>query len=85
MATVRSSPDQLPAHQPMRVRPLPAQELAAQTMAACTDPLVKKQLGYLLGRQGVVRPCRHNRSDSLCWRVCHRPCQLPVSAGQLYT
>ncbi|KAK9842343.1 hypothetical protein WJX81_007723 [Elliptochloris bilobata] len=29
-------------------------ELAAETMAACKDPLVKKQLGYLLGRQGVV-------------------------------
>ena len=33
-----------------------AQEVAAETMAACKDPLVKKQLAYLLGRQGVVCP-----------------------------
>lgn len=71
----------------MRVRPLPAQELAAETMAACTDPLVKKQLGYLLGRQGVVRPCPkpfHNLDDSLLWHVCHSPWQLPTSAGQSF-
>ena len=83
-AIVRSSPDQLPPHQPMLVRPLSAQELAAKTMAACTDPLVKKQLGYLLGRQGVVRPCQHNHNDSLCWHVRHSPWQLPLSAGHLF-
>ena len=60
----------------MLVRPLSAQELAAKTMAACTDPLVKKQLGYLLGRQGVVCPCQHNHSDSLCWHaaIAHGSC-----------
>ena len=25
-----------------------------RTMGACTDPLTKKQLGYLLARQGVA-------------------------------
>ena len=45
------------------------QEVAAETMAACKDPLVKKQLAYLLGRQGVVsRPsiC----GASLSWSAC---------------
>lgn len=83
LAKVRSSPDQPPPNQPMLVRPLSAQELAAKTMAACTDPLVKKQLGYLLGRQGVVRPCQHNHSNSLCWHVRGSPWQLPLSAGQI--
>lgn len=31
-----------------------AQELVRKTVGSCGDPLVKKQLGYLLARQGVA-------------------------------
>ncbi len=44
--------------EPRRPAGARAQALVAETMAACADPLVKKQLAYLLGRQGVVRPRR---------------------------
>ena len=36
------------------VRCYGAQDLVRRTMGACTDPLTKKQLGYLLARQGVA-------------------------------
>lgn len=48
------------------------QEVAAETMAACEDPLVKKQLAYLLGRQGVVSCPLICGSSLLCvhaWRT----------------
>lgn len=31
-----------------------AQELVKKTVSSCDDPLIKKQLGYLLARQGVT-------------------------------
>lgn len=30
------------------------QELVKKTVSSCDDPLIKKQLGYLLARQGVA-------------------------------
>ena len=53
------------------------QEVAAETMAACKDPLVKKQLAYLLGRQGVVGPPSTDgvavilvNDEATAWTLC---------------
>ncbi|CAK0782745.1 hypothetical protein CVIRNUC_005940 [Coccomyxa viridis] len=43
------------------------QELVKKTFASCGDPLVQKQLGYLLARQGVALDLQEEESGMQSW------------------